>query len=57
MDERSATIDGYESNSLAVNHSEMNKYGSPNDCGFGLISSKLADLVQWSKEHGYKRGM
>jgi len=52
VDERSATIDGYESNSLAGNHSEMNKYGSTNDCGFGLISSKLLDLVQWSKEHG-----
>jgi len=46
VDEHSATIDGYESNSLAVNHSDMNRYGSPNDCGYGLISSKLVDLVQ-----------
>jgi len=57
VDKRSATIDGYESISLPVDHSEMNKYGSPNDCGFSLISSKIKDLVKWSQEHGDKGGM
>jgi len=34
---------------MPLDHSALNKYSSASDSGFGLISSKLVGLVQWSQ--------
>lgn len=56
VDKHAATIDGYPSILLPVDHAKMSKFGSSEDESFKLLSSEIKNLAEWAPHFLHKAG-